>query len=151
MKYMIGETIDNITEHSKSDRGFIFAQTYPKKGFLDVCIADRGVTLLGSYSNLLDNEIVTDLEAIKAANRGISSKNLPDAENRGYGIYTSKHMLVDGLGGQYLMMSGGNFYFKRPGFDSFYSLPNNLRWDGTVVALRIPYNVSHFNYVNYIE
>lgn len=94
---------------------------------------------------------MSDLEAIKAANRGISSKNLPDAENRGYGIYTSKQMLVEGLGGQYLMISGGNFYLKTPGFDSFYSLPEGLRWNGTIIALRIPYIVEKFNYVNYLE
>ena len=109
LKYMIDETLDNITEHSESDRGYIFAQAYPTKGFLDVCIADRGVTLLGSYQKLQGNEIVTDMEAIKAANRGISSKNLPDAENRGYGIRTSKGMLVDGLGGQYMMISIKNY------------------------------------------
>lgn len=151
LKYMIEETLDNITEHSESDRGFIYAQAYPLKGYLDLCIADRGVTLLGSYQKLADNEIASDLEAIKAANRGISSKNLPDAENRGYGIYTSKRMLVEGLGGQYLMISGGNFYLKTPGFDSFYSLPAGLRWNGTIIALRIPYNVEKFNYVNYLE
>lgn len=96
----------NITEHSESDRGYIFAQAYPTKGFLDVCIADRGVSLLGSYEKLPDNEILSDMEAIKAANRGLSSKNLPDAENRGFGIRTSKQMLIHGLGGQYLMISG---------------------------------------------
>lgn len=90
LKYMIGETIDNITEHSDTDRGFIVAQAYPTKGYLDICIADRGITLLGSYRKLQDNETDGDLEAIQAANRGISSKNLPEAENRGYGIYTSK-------------------------------------------------------------
>ena len=151
LKYMMEETVDNITEHSDSDRGFIFAQAYPQKKYLDLCIADQGITLLGSYKKLPDNEIVSDLEAIKAANRGISSKNLPDAENRGYGIYTSKRMLVDGLGGQHLMLSGANFYLKRPGFDSFYSLPENLRWNGTIIALRIPYMSPEFNYVKYIE
>ena len=151
LKYMIEETLDNIIEHSDSDRGFIFAQAYPRKGYLDICIADRGVSLLGSYQKLPDNEIASDLEAIKAANRGISSKNLPDAENRGYGIYTSKRMLVDGLGGQYLMISGANFYLKSPDFDSFYSLPDNLRWNGTIVALRVPYMSQKFNYINYIE
>ena len=105
LKYMIDEILDNITEHSESDRGYIFAQAYPNKGFLDVCIADRGVSLLGSYKKLLDNEISSDIEAIKAANRGLSSKNLPDAENRGFGIRTSKQMLIQGLGGQYLMIS----------------------------------------------
>lgn len=151
MKYIVEETLDNITEHSESDRGFVFAQGYRHKHYLDLCIADRGVTLLGSYKKLADNEIFSDLEAIKAANRGISSKNLPNAENRGYGIFTSKKMLVEGLGGQYLMISGGSFYLKRPGFDSFYSLPGSMRWGGTIIALRIPYNVSDFNFINYIE
>ena len=64
LKYIISETIDNITEHSDSDRGYICAQAYPTKGYLDICIADRGVTLLGSYRKLDDNEIESDIEAI---------------------------------------------------------------------------------------
>ena len=151
IKYIIGETIDNITEHSETDRGFVFAQSYPLKGYLDLCIADRGISLLGSYQKARDYEILSDLEAIKAANRGISSKNLPEAENRGYGIIISKRMLVEGLGGQYLMISGSSFYFNGNGFDNFYSLPPGLRWQGTIIALRIPYQVSSFNYINYIE
>jgi anti-sigma regulatory factor (Ser/Thr protein kinase) len=138
LKYMIDETLDNITEHSESDRGYIFAQAYPTKGFLDVCIADRGVSLLGSYEKLPDNEILSDMEAIKAANRGLSSKNLPDAENRGFGIRTSKQMLIHGLGGQYLMISGSSLYLKSCNLDTFYSMPHGLRWNGTIVALRIP-------------
>jgi anti-sigma regulatory factor (Ser/Thr protein kinase) len=151
LKYMIDETLDNITEHSESDRGYIFAQAYPTKGFLDVCIADRGINLLGSYEKLSDNEIASDMEAIKAANRGLSSKNLPDAENRGYGIKTSKQMLIQGLGGQYLMISGSCLYIKSRFLDSFYAMPNGLRWNGTIVALRIPYHSDSFNYINYIE
>jgi anti-sigma regulatory factor (Ser/Thr protein kinase) len=151
LKYMIDETLDNITEHSESDRGYIFAQAYPTKGFLDVCIADRGVSLLGSYEKLPDNEILSDMEAIKAANRGLSSKNLPDAENRGFGIRTSKQMLIHGLGGQYLLISGCSLYLKSCNLDTFYSMPHGLRWNGTIVALRIPYHSASFNYINYIE
>lgn len=151
LKYMIDETLDNITEHSESDRGYIFAQAYPTKGFLDVCIADRGVGLLGSYEKLPGNEIASDMEAIKAANRGISSKNLPDAENRGFGIRTSKHMLIQGLGGQYMMISGNSLYLRSQLLDSFYAMPNGLRWNGTIVALRIPYRSKTFNYIDYIE
>lgn len=151
LKYMIDETLDNITEHSESDRGYLFAQAYPTKGFLDVCIADRGVGLLGSYEKLPGNEIESDMEAIKAANRGLSSKNRPDAESRGFGIRTSKQMLIQGLGGQYLMISGSSLYIKTRNLDSFYSMPNGLRWNGTIVALRIPYHSTTFNYINYIE
>lgn len=151
IKYIIGETIDNISEHSESDRGYIFAQAYPKKRYLDLCIADRGITLLGSYTKLQDNTISSDLEAIRAANRGISSKNLPEAENRGFGIYTTKKMLVDGLGGQYLMISGGSLYMKGRNTDNYYDLPPDIRWDGTIIALRIPYEDAKFNYIKYIE
>lgn len=151
LKYMVDETLDNITEHSESERGYIFAQAYPSKGYLDICIADCGITLLGSYERLSDNEIASDIEAIKAANRGISSKNLPEAENRGFGIKTSKQMLINGLNGQYLMVSGSCLYAKSKMVDSFYTMPEGFRWDGTIVALRVPYNSPTFNYINYIE
>jgi anti-sigma regulatory factor (Ser/Thr protein kinase) len=151
LKYMIGESIDNITEHSESERGYIFAQAYPQKRYLDVCIADTGITLLGSYRKQKDNEIESDLEAIQAANRGISTKNLPNAENRGYGIITSKKMLVEGLGGHYVMLSGKAIHLKSRELDKFLLLPEQIRWEGTIIAFRIPYNNNTFNYVNYLE
>ena len=151
IKYMLGETIDNITEHSESERGLVFCQAYNNKGYLDICIADNGVTLLGSYQKLINNEIESDLEAIKAANRQVSSKNLPEAENRGYGIYTSKKMLIEGLNGQYMIMSGSAIYMKSKNVDQFFTVPDNLRWNGTIVALRIPYYASQFEYIKYIE
>ena len=151
LKYMVGEILDNITEHSESDRGYVFAQAFPEKGYLDLCVADRGISLLGSYRRLENNEIESDIEALRAANRGISSKNLPDAENRGYGIYTTKKMLVEGLGGQYLMLSGNALYMEGAGYDNFYTFPEGIRWNGTIVALRIPCHGATFNYVNYIE
>ena len=69
LKYLVEETLDNVTEHSESDRGFIFAQAYPTKGYLDLCIADRGVSLLGSYQRIPGNEIESDLEAINIESR----------------------------------------------------------------------------------
>ena len=151
VKYIINEIVDNITEHSESERGYILAQSYPQKKYLDICIADNGITLLGSYQKLKDNEIASDLEAIQAANRGISTKNLPNAENRGYGIITSRSMLVDGLNGQFIMIAGNAMYIREKGRDQFIELPNNLYWKGTIIALRIPYINSKFMYINHIE
>lgn len=151
LKYMIGEIVDNITEHSQSERGYIFAQSYPTKGYMDICIGDTGITLAGSYANLPGNEIESDLEAIQAANRGISTKNLPDAENRGYGITTSRQMLIDGLNGQYIMLSGNAVYIRNRTIDKFVILPNNIRCKGTIVAFRIPYINQDFQYIRYIE
>lgn len=151
LKYILGESIDNIIQHAQSERGYIFAQSYPQKGFLDICIADNGITLLGSYRTLPNNEIESDLEAIQAANRGISTKNLPNAENRGYGIITSKKMLIEGLNGSFIMLSGNALHLYNSEYRRFIETPTNIRWNGTVVALRIPYINKDFHYIHYIE
>jgi len=150
IKYIIGEMVDNITEHSESERGYIFAQSYPAKGYLDLCIADEGITLNGSF-NKVGIEVIDDVEAMQAANKGVSSKNLPDAENRGYGIYTSKKMLIQGLEGQYMMMSGNALYLYSAETERIIELPGGLRWDGTVIALRLPYQNKEFRYTLYFE
>ncbi len=150
IKYIIGEMVDNITEHSESERGYIFAQSYPQKGYVDLCIADEGITLNGSF-NKAGVEVSNDVEAMQAANKGVSSKNLPDAENRGYGIYTSKKMLITGLNGQYMMMSGRALYLKDSAIDRIIELPGGLRWNGTVIALRLPYQNKEFLYTRYFE
>jgi len=151
IKYIVGESVDNIIEHSESERGYIFCQSYPAKKYLDICIADSGITLLGSYRNS-GNQIVTDhLEAIQAANNGVSTKNLPDAENRGYGIITSKKMQVNGLSGNYVMLSGNALHLKTQTVDQFISLPEKASWFGTIIALRVPYINESFNYIRYVE
>ena len=151
IKYMLGECVDNIIEHANSERGYIVAQSYPDKGYIDICIADNGMTLLGSYRTLADNEIESDLEAIQAANRGISTKNLPNAENRGYGIITSKKMLVEGLDGSFIMMSGNALHLYNAQNKKFIETPADIRWNGTIVALRIPYVNREFMYINFVE
>lgn len=151
LKYIIEESVDNITEHSESERGFIFAQSYPTKKFLDICIADSGITLLGSYKKMHNNEYNDDIEALQAANNGISTKNLPFAENRGYGIITSKKMLTKGLSGHYIMISGNAIHINNLSIDKYFTLPTNLRWNGTIIAIRIPYVNTEFNYINFVE
>lgn len=74
LKYIIQESIDNIIEHSESNRGYILCQAYPNKKFLDICIADNGITLLGSYVKSGFTGITDDLTAITKANKGISTK-----------------------------------------------------------------------------
>lgn len=152
LDYMLTELIDNITEHSESEHGYIFAQYYPKDKYIDICIIDTGITILGSYVKIGREDIGTDVDAIKNASIGVSTKNLPEAENRGYGIVTSKKMLTEGLGGQFFVFSGGAFYRKDSENDSIVGLPANIKWDGTVVLLRIPYSEnSDFKYTNFLE
>jgi anti-sigma regulatory factor (Ser/Thr protein kinase) len=152
INYMLSELIDNITEHSSSEYGYIFAQYYPSKKYIDICIADTGITLLGSYRKANRLGIINDVGAMRQAIQGVSTKNLPDAENRGYGIVTSKNMLTEGLKGQFFMFSGGAFYRKTENEEVIYELPDTIKWSGTVVLLRIPYSYnSNFNYIDYME
>lgn len=137
VKYILGECVDNIIQHANSERGYIFAQSFPQDGYLDICIADSGITLLESYKILTDNEIETDLEAMQAANRGISTKNLPYAENRGYGIITSKKMLVEGLGGSFMMMSGNALHLYNSESKKFIEMPEGISWKGTISRMLI--------------
>lgn len=151
LRYIIGECIDNITQHAKSKYGYIAAQTNKEKQYLDICIADKGITLLGSYKENNDTDIVSDMEALKAANRGISTKNLPNAENRGYGLITSKKMLTNGLGGLFIMISGSAILIKSETFNEYAELPEGLSCKGTIVICRMPFDNKDFNYINYIE
>lgn len=151
LKYLIVENVDNIIEHSESERGYIFSQSYPTKKYLDICIADNGITLLGSYMKMNDNKIIDHFSAMSAANSGISTKNLPEAENRGFGIMTSKNMLVNGLLGNFVMLSGNALYLKSNNVDQVYVLPDIATWQGTIVAMRIPYENENFNYIEFVE
>lgn len=150
VKYIISETIDNIAEHSGSPVGFIVAQSYD--GFTDVCIADVGRTILGGYrANGRTSEISSDMEAIQAATEGLSSKNRPDAENRGFGIRTTQKMLIQGLGGEYLLASGGAVFATNRQGAQYLELPPGMRLEGTFSAFRIPHNVAGFNYMQFVE
>jgi len=151
LKYLIEESVDNIIEHSDSKRGYVFGQSYPSKKYMDICIADNGITLLGSYRKMEENKITDHLSAMKAANLSVSTKNLPGAENRGYGIRTSRKMLVKGLSGNYVMLSGNVLYLKSKKIEQFMVLPDIATWQGTIVAMRIPYVNASFSYIDFVE
>ena len=48
----IDEIISNIEDHSEAKFGWINAQFYPKKKYLDVCMLDRGITITGKYKKV---------------------------------------------------------------------------------------------------
>lgn len=157
LSYFLGELICNINQHSCGQYGYVFSQCLSKKErCIDLCIADDGITVYGSYvrakkylKQIGDNEA----EALRLANEGYSTKDLPDCENRGFGISTSKSMLVDGLGGSFFMFSGGAFHgHDRHNGSVYIKLPDAIHWDGTIILMRIPINVPEgFDYMKYVK
>jgi len=149
--YIISEIFDNIVEHADVAEGWIMAQNYPNKQFLDVCILDTGIGVLGSYKKAGIHEITSDEKALQVAINGLSTKSME--ETRGFGITTSRKMLVRGLKGKFLLFSGSAFYISTyEQEDTITALDESYRWEGTVALLRIPKKIPEgFNYWNFVE
>jgi hypothetical protein len=108
ISYLLSELTDNIVEHSEHEFGYLVFQYYRENGFMDICLADRGLGLLGSYQNYVgdkDFSHITDHRtAVDSAVKGRSTKHL--AEDRGFGIAISRKMLTQGLGGSFVYLTG---------------------------------------------
>lgn len=153
VNYLISEILDNVIEHSFSHGGGIVCQAYARKGYMDICVFDNGVTIPGSYrrAKLLDDRS-TDAQALQTTiNRRLSTKNTAGSVNRGFGISSSRQMLVHGLQGEFLIFSGSALYVSTPREEKVFPLPNHLGLHGTIVGLRIPRFVDDFNPSDYYE
>lgn len=49
LSYLISELLDNIYEHSQSPYGYLFSQYSKKGGVINLCIADTGISIAGSF------------------------------------------------------------------------------------------------------
>ena len=155
LSYFLGELIDNMNEHSKGEFGYIFAQYLKKEGCIDLVLSDDGITIFGSYiksGKYLDEINDDEAKSLIMATEGKSTKNLPDIENRGYGISSSKDMLVNGLHGSFFMLSGGAFYRHDLKGSTAVKLPEAINWNGTIILIRMPIQVPEgFSYYDYVK
>lgn len=148
--YLIDELTQNIVDHSDSEKGIIFAQYYPTKNYMDVCICDSGKGLLRSYLDSGKFDPKTDEEAINFSVFGKSTKDLP--ESRGFGISTSRKMLVEGLKGKFFLFSGGAFFHQNIEKQELISTPKGMYYQGCYIALRIPIlNNQEFDIYQFLE
>ena len=133
LSYLLSELTDNIVDHSKNEYGWISFQYYPTEGFMDICMADSGIGILGSYQNYAGEKdyssIKTHLDAVETMVKGGSTKS---NKERGFGVHTSREMLIDGLKGTFVFLSGNALLIN---YDLFDFKVNST---GTLVLLRIP-------------
>lgn len=150
--YFIDELLSNIIHHAKFDNGYIMAQHYKTKGYIDICIADIGRTLMESYQEFENNkyDISNHKSALESSLKGKSTKGGID---RGYGISTSINMLCKGLGGRFFMFSGNAFTVQEEEkSDIIETNLDHIFWKGVLICPRIPCDVPKgFNYLNYLE
>lgn len=150
ISYLIDEMTHNINDHSQAEQGFIFAQYYPASNYIDVCICDGGIGIYESYSKSPKFHPQSEQEAIEFAINGRSTKDRPEA--RGFGISTSRDMLVNGLKGKFYLMSGKTAYIQTIERKGIINFPDTFLYQGNYIALRIPTIIdSNFNFYNYVE
>lgn len=153
--YLLSELTCNIQEHSMASNGYLFLNRSGDNVY--ICVADNGITIHGSYIESARPEYVRLIgqdhaEALRYSTKGVSTKNRPDNESRGYGISTNLNMVVNGLGGEFYMLSGKALFSGDARGERFINLPENMVWDGTMIMVRIPVRQdSGFNVYKYME
>lgn len=155
LTYLCDELICNIQQHAQTDKGHIYAGYNPQSDSIEIAIADYGVTIYGSYvaaQKHLDKLGDSDADALNLAQNGYSVKNLPDTENRGYGISSNIRMVANGLHGEFAVMSGNALLLRDATKRKILSLPKYIDFKGTMVLVRIPAQIPNgFNMYDYMS
>ena len=153
--YLLDELICNIQQHAQTDTGYAFTNYNKEYDVIEVAIADEGITIYGSYiaaQKHLDFLGDSDASALNLAQRGYSVKNLPDTENRGYGISSNMRMVVEGLKGEFAVLSGNALLVQFANKKEILSLPREIDFKGTMVIVRFPAQVpAEFDFYKYIS
>lgn len=115
--YVIGELMDNIYQHSEFTYASVMAQKYGKKGFIELCFFDNGITIPGSFAK--HGKAYPKDGHAKAIYDAISGKSTEADVGRGFGLSTNVDMFRD-IGGEVLIVSGnGAVYVNKLGLASY--------------------------------
>ncbi len=133
-KYLVGELVDNIYQHSLFQNALVMAQKYEKKHFVEICFYDDGISIPGSFEKqgMLFGE---DSEAIADAVNGLSTKS----EERGHGLNSNLRMFTQELNAQVLIVSRGGALFMSKNPLKLYKLRDEHVLQGTLISIRVPF------------
>ena len=155
LTYLLDELICNIQQHAQTDKGYAYMMYNKEANTIEILIADLGITIYGSYvaaQKHLDKLGDSDADALNLAQNGYSVKNLPDTENRGYGISSNMKMVVDGLHGEFAALSGNALLLQMTNRREILSLPPEIDFKGTMIMVCIPAQVQDgFNLYDYMS
>ena len=155
LTYLLDELICNIQQHAQTDKGYAYLMYNKAAKAIEIILADFGITIYGSYvaaQKHLDKLGDSDADALNLAQNGYSVKNLPDTENRGYGISSNMKMVVDGLNGEFAVLSGSALLLQMANNRKILALPPEIDFKGTMIMVRIPAEVPDgFNLYDYMS
>ena len=155
LTYLFDELICNIQQHAQTDKGYAYSRYNKETNAIEILIADFGITIYGSYvaaQKHLDKLGDSDAEALNLAQNGYSVKNLPETENRGYGISSNIKMVVGGLHGEFAALSGNALLLHVQNNRKILALPQDIDFKGTMIMVRMPAQVPDgFNIYDYMS
>ncbi len=139
IKYVIGELIANIDEHSKCNDSIFMAQNYSKLKFLEGGFFDNGITIPGSFRDAgLLKEGIKDSECIKQATTGTSTKK---DGGRGHGLPSTIKILKAMNGDVFIVSGRGALYLngtdKYVNEDISYDLDEDFALNGTLISFQV--------------
>ena len=155
LTYLLDELICNIQQHAQTEKGYAYLMYNKAAKTIEIIVADFGITIYGSYvaaQKHLDKLGDSDADALNLAQNGYSVKNLPNTENRGYGISSNMKMVVDGLHGEFAVLSGNALMLQVANNRKILALPSEIDFKGTMIMVRIPAQVPDgFNLYDYMS
>lgn len=148
-KYLMGESADNILEHSQSTSAYMMGQSYARMGFTEICIFDDGISIPGIFEKT-GFDFKYDCSAIKSAIMGKSTKEDVSGA-RGFGLGSSLKILVDGLNGEGIIISRNGAVYVNSKLREYYNLSDpRLCHKGTLISLRIPFSDAQLDITEYV-
>ena len=144
---MLAELSDNIEQHSQFTQASVMAQYYSDKKYLDIGIFDNGITIPSLFEKK-NISFLNDIDALNKAIEGISTK---EEKGRGFGLRTSKKIVLEGLNGEMYLISRKGALILGPESkeNSGKTLENPLK--GTLVYFRFKAPKKSLNIYEYVE
>lgn len=139
--YLLGESVDNIDQHSNFSHVSIIAHYNKNKKEINIGIFDDGITIPGAFE-ARSISIKDDSDAIKQALEGKSTKK---EEGRGTGLRSSKKLVEEGLNGHFFTISRKGLVHK----NTIKILDKKL--NGTLIYIRFKDPQQSLNIYKYIE
>jgi len=144
-KYAVNEIVDNIYQHSSFENAYLMAQKYIRKGFVEICFFDDGISIPGNY--LKYGFKLKDHEALVEAINGLSTKG----KERGFGLSSTIKLFTKGLGGEVLLLSGAGAVYMSSTTNLIYKVDQVHVLKGTLVSIRCPFPTKEVDIYEHIQ
>ncbi len=143
--YIVGKLVDNIDQHSDFSSATVLFNYNKESNFVEIGVLDNGRSIPGAFElkNVVFKE---DFHSIKLAISGTSTK---EEKGRGTGLPSSKKLTVNGLNGNFLVVSRNGFVLAKDNIEITEKINKSL--NGTLVYIKFKDAQKALNIYEYLN